>query len=207
MSMPDKNGIINSNDEPFNSKNVKKIKEEAQKKKGPLPKEVSGPSVEQRETETKRDAVISLITQVQAQGEDMKSQREDINRLNQSMEYVGDKMGQMAKSQDEMIKVVNQLSKGGNIPQDGVKGQLSELLDSKMGEKLIDRIFPDNTAQAPLIDQNTINEKMKASFLSNLETGESINEFIKNAMKKSVTKTIINTSLKDIGTSNVHEPS
>ena len=59
MSMPDKNGIINSNDEPFNSKNVKKIKEEAQKKKGPLPKEVSGLSVEQRETETKRDAVIS----------------------------------------------------------------------------------------------------------------------------------------------------
>ena len=206
MSMPDKNGIINSN-EPFNSENVKKIKEEAQKKKGPLPKEVSGASVEQRETETKRDAVISLINTVQTQGEDMKSQREDINRLNESMQYVADKMGQMAKSQDEMIKVVNQLSKGGNIPQDGVKGQLSELLDSKMGEKLIDRIFPDNTAQAPLIDQNTINEKMKASVLSNLETGESINEFIKNAMKKSVTKTIINTSLKDIGTSNVHEPS
>ena len=197
--MPDKNGIINS-DEPFNSENVEKIKEEAQKKKGPLPKEVSGPSVEQRETETKRDAVISLISDVQ-------TQREDINRLNESMQYVADKMGQMAKKQDDMINVLNQLSKGGNIPQDGVKGQLSELLDSKMGEKLIDRIFPDNTAQAPLIDQNTINEKMKASFLSNLETGESINEFIKNAMKKSVTKTIINTSLKDIGTSKVHEPS
>ena len=43
---------------------------------------------------------------------------------------------------------------------------------------------------------------MKQTFFDNLETGESINNFIKNSLKKSVTKSVINTSLKDIGQSN-----
>ena len=102
------------------------------------------------------------------------------------MQYVADKMGQMAKKQDDMINVLNQLSKGGNIPQEGIKGQLSDLLDSKVGEKLIDRIFPDHSAQAPLIDQDMINKEMVSGFMDNLETGKAITNFIKTSLKKNV---------------------
>ena len=48
---------------------------------------------------------------------------------------------------------------------------------------------------------------MKQSFFDNLDTGEAITKFIKESLKKRVTKDIINTSLKDIGTASVeHGP-
>ena len=49
---------------------------------------------------------------------------------------------------------------------------------------------------------------MKKTFFDNLETGETINDFIKNSLKKTVTKNVINVSLKDIGrqTPIQHEP-
>ena len=40
---------------------------------------------------------------------------------------------------------------------------------------------------------------MVETFMDNLETGESINNFIKDSLKKSVTKNVINSSLKEIG--------
>ena len=63
----------------------------------------------------------------------------------------------------------------------------------------------ENTVQ-PLISQEVINEKMKQNFFDNIETGESINNFIKTALKKNMTKSIINTALKDIGQSVEHGP-
>ena len=63
----------------------------------------------------------------------------------------------------------------------------------------------ENTVQ-PLISQEVINEKMKQNFFDNIETGESINNFIKTALKKNMTKSIINTALKDIGQTVEHGP-
>ena len=59
--------------------------------------------------------------------------------------------------------------------------------------------------QASLIDQNMINEKMVKGFMDNLETGEAITNFIKQSLKKNVTKQIINTSLADMGKDD-HQP-
>lgn len=53
---------------------------------------------------------------------------------------------------------------------------------------------------APLIDQDFINKRMVDSFMEDLDTGKSISTFIKNSLKKTATKNIVNTALKDIGT-------
>jgi hypothetical protein len=46
---------------------------------------------------------------------------------------------------------------------------------------------------------------MTRAFYDDLETGESIRQFISDALKKKATKTIVNQSLSNIGVSN-HEP-
>jgi len=195
MSMPNDKGIIEKKDDV---QTANETNEELNHPKSAIDPNLNlqheNPTIEERTADKKRDAVLNLI-------EDVTTQRQDIDKLNQSMSYIADKITQIAQVIDNQNKVLNQLSGGQAIPTTGnnVKGQLSDLINSPLGEKLMNKLMPDTTAAAPLIDQQMINDKMKASFLSNLETGESINEFIKNAMKKSVTKTIINTSLKDIG--------
>ena len=127
--------------------------------------------------------------------------REDTDKLNTSMTYLADKMGQIAKIIDAQSKMINGLNPNTvtttqqNDPLTKLT-QYGELLEkaSPLIEKLLGRGH-----DTPLIDNNTIQEKMKQTFFDNLETGESINQFIKNALKKSVTKQVINTSLADIG--------
>jgi len=72
---------------------------------------------------------------------------------------------------------------------------------------LLDKLFPKGNSPA-LIDNETIVKEMKDTFFDNLDTGKSINRFIKDSLKKRVTKDIINTSLADIGKANeiTHEP-
>lgn len=158
-------------------------------------------------TEEKRSAVLGLI-------QDSKNQREEIDRLNQSMEYVAGKMTEMAQIMDAQTKVINNMNQ--NPSQSGNGGVdpkqfLGELLQSPIGERLLDKLMPSQSAAPPIIDNNIIQEKMKQTFFDNLETGESINNFIKNSLKKTVTKNVINTSLGEIGKftgqeSNQHGP-
>ena len=55
------------------------------------------------------------------------------------------------------------------------------------------------TAAAPLIDQDFINQKMKSAVLEDLETGENIRRFISTALKQKATKSVVNTALGDLG--------
>ena len=156
-------------------------------------------SPEEEEKENKRNAVLNLVN-------DVNSQREDIDKLNQSMSYVAQSVNEIKAVMNQQTEVLNRLS---NAPQaagaPGVdpKAMLGDILNSPLGEKLINKLLPDeNRGPAPIIDNSLIQDKMKQTFFDNLETGESINNFIKNSLKKSVTKSVINTSLKDIGQSN-----
>ena len=129
--------------------------------------------------------------------------REDTDKLNTSMTYLAEKMGQIAKVIDAQSKIINSLNPNAAIP--AQKSKLEEY--AGLVEKfspLIDKIFPTDKS-TPLIDNETIQTKMKQTFFDNLETGESINTFIKNALKKSVTKQVINTSLADIGKADIVE--
>jgi len=116
------------------------------------------------------------------------------------MKYLADKMGQVAQVVDAQSKILNNLNPNASItPQKSKLEEYAGLVEKF--SPIIDKIFPKDNAPA-LIDNETIQNKMKQTFFDNLETGESINTFIKNALKKSVTKQVINTSLADIGKSN-----
>ena len=133
-------------------------------------------------------------------------QREEIDQINTSLKYLAEKMGEMAKVIDAQSKALNNL----NPAVQQAPNQSSKLEEmANLAEKfspLIDKFFPQNTA-VPLIDNQVIQDKMKQSFFDNLDTGEAITKFIKESLKKRVTKDIINTSLKDIGTTSVeHGP-
>ena len=148
--------------------------------------------------EEKRSAVLRLIA-------DQKAQREDIDRLNQSVTYIAEKLPDMANTLD---KVVNHINNGNSGAQSSApsgnqgvdpKAFLGELLQSPIGERILDKLMPAENTQVPLIDNATIQEEMKQNFFDNLNTGKSINNFIKDSLKKTVTKKIINTSLGEIG--------
>lgn len=87
------------------------------------------------------------------------------------------------------------------------KLQLIEGLISKAGEFY--NIYKQNQTphSAPaLIDQDFINRRMVESFMEELDTGKSISTFIKNSLKKTASRNIVSTALKDIGNADNNEP-
>ena len=177
-------------DETFNSENVEKIKEKAKDEKGTMPKQVSGAEIPERVQEKKREAVLNLV-------QDVTAQREDIDKLNTSVRYIADKLTEMATVIDNQTKVLNTISQGA---QTSTKNQFSELLNSDLGSKLIDKLLPsDKTSETPLISQEDIKNEMVTSFMDNLNTGKAINNFVKDALKKKVTRTVVNDTLSELG--------
>lgn len=161
----------------------------------------------------KSEAVSQLNRLVQ----DQQQQREEIDSIKVGMEQLAGKMQEMLdvinKQSDILGGAQNEVSINGTPqntpPQPNVNNliALKDILDSNLGTKLIERLFPSEHAAPALIDNSLIQDKMKKTFFDNLETGESINNFIKNSLKKSVTKEVINSSLKDIGKQTItHEP-
>ena len=103
----------------------------------------------------------------------------------------------MATVIDNQTKVLNSISQGA---QTSTKNQFSELLNSDLGSKLIDKLLPsDKTSETPLISQEDIKNEMVTSFMDNLNTGKAINNFVKDALKKKVTRTVVNDTLSELG--------
>ena len=177
----------------FSTEEVTKVLEEEKKMNGPDFNMDDSESLESRtEKEKARSAITSLINDVNAQ-------REDIDKLNQSVEYIAGTMTKIAQAVDNQSAIINELQKGGGTP-DANKAMLGELLQSPLGEKLLSRIFPEsNPGPAPLIDQSIINQKMTQAFMDDLDTGESIRKFISDSLKKKATRQIVNHSLGNIG--------
>lgn len=160
----------------------------------------NNPSIEEREAQQKRNAVLSLVN-------DVKSQREDIDKITNIVTYLAEQMQKFASVIDQQTAAINSLGRAPPAQAGAGMSQIGELLNSPLGEKLLNKLLPEDNHAPPLIDNSMIQEKMKQTFFDNLETGESINNFIKNSLKKSVTKNVINTSLAEIGrASNEHEP-
>jgi exonuclease VII large subunit len=137
--------------------------------------------------------------------------RHKIDQQDQSINYLASRM-------DEMILTLNKFmtpqepqipnpTTANSMMDANSKFQLIQQIAPGLLEKLLDRIFPAQTAgPAPLISQDVINEKMTKAFYDDLETGESIRQFISDALKKKATKTIVNQSLSNIGVASNHEP-
>ncbi len=137
---------------------------------------------------------------------DLSNQRADIDKNIQMTLGLVDELNKTNTLLNQIAQVLNQRGQtqapnGNEEVQPPVNleaiGQIGDVL-----EKLVSayKNFKGSPNTAPsLIDQDFINEKMKQSFLDNLQTGEAITTFIKDSLKKKVTKEVINTSLADMG--------
>ena len=150
----------------------------------------------------KRSAVENLI-------QDVKTQRGDIDRLNQSVTYMADKLTQIAQIMDNQTKVLNTLSSGGGEVQgvqDDKMAQLEHI--GTLAEKVVGiwRSTKDPPAATALISQESIQAEMVSSYMDNLNTGKAINNFVKDALKKKVTREVVNSTLSELGKAE-HGPS
>lgn len=158
-------------------------------------------SVDNDKTEAK-EALFAII-------QDSRQLREEIDSIK-----IG--MTQLMQKLDEIITVQNKTSQilGGAQQQTqempagtGNLIALKDILDSKLGDKLLEKLFPTSSAPTQsLISQEVINEKMTRAFMDDLDTGESIRKFISDSLKKRATKEIVNQSLGSIGKEITHEP-
>jgi len=145
-----------------------------------------------------RSAVINLCN-------DVKSQREDIDKLNQSVSYLVTKMDQVITVVDAQSKLLSNGKVDGKQTQQANNLEIfNQFLNSPVGEKIASKIFPENNSN-PLISQDWINEKVVEGFKDDLNTGSTIRKFIADSLKKKATKEIVNTSLANIG-KDTHEP-
>jgi len=127
---------------------------------------------------------------------ELANNRQEIDLLKQTIEKILDHLNQEVTPQTE----TDPNAKGLNIE---ALGQLGDLLEKGISAyKSLKGTPPGPPA---LIDQEFINKRMVESFLDDLETGKSITHFIKDSLKKNVTKKVINTSLADMG-KDTHDP-
>lgn len=130
---------------------------------------------------------------------------ERIDELNQSQNSLIGKMSEMIQGMNNISSAINGNKQGSIGPDVSTSDPMAKMelisgLLSKAGEFY--SIYKQNqtpTNQPALIDQEFINKRMVESFMEDLDTGKSISTFIKNSLKKTATKSIVNTALKDIG--------
>lgn len=132
---------------------------------------------------------------------DQNQQREEIDSIKTGQQYLLEQMKKIAEVVDKQSQLLTGDKQGetNNPSNQNNVTMLKELLDSKLGEKLLDRFLPAEQQMSSLISQDLVNEKMKSAFMADLETGESIRNFISDALKKRATKQIVNESLKGLG--------
>ena len=160
--------------------------------------------VENRNQEIKKEPTQDKI-QVLAAALGIDKINERLDELNKNDNYL---VQEMSKVVNAINQIGQTISGGQSIPQ----GETPAIGDPLQKMELLSNLFDkglqlyttykqnkDPVAQAPLIDQNFINQRMVESFMEDLDTGKSISTFIKSSLKKTATKNIVNTALKDIG--------
>jgi len=140
--------------------------------------------------EDPRSALQALIN-------DQKTQREDIDKHAAAIQYVGEKMEEFRKIMDAQTKILNSLTQGGTLSTGNNQlDQLNTLLDSKVGEKLLNKLLPEEP-QAALFDQNYINEKIKASVTSSFDIGEALQSNLKSKLMQKAVSQSVTDAFKD----------
>ena len=133
-----------------------------------------------------------------------------IDELNQGQNSIIGKLSEVITGMNSITQAVN--TNAQHAPESNAA--INPLDKIELISSLIDKLAPlyqiykqthEPAPLAPLIDQEFINKRMVESFLSELDTGKDIQTFVKTSLKRTATKNIINTALKDIG-QNTDEP-
>ncbi|MEE9215751.1 MAG: hypothetical protein V3U54_13430 [Thermodesulfobacteriota bacterium] len=135
---------------------------------------------------------------------DLANQRADIDSLQQVIKVVSEQQNQLAVVVNQLTQAINNLAPGNaQNPQSTEKGLNMDNLAalSDVAEKLMGawKSYKGDNAPVALIDQETINREMQSAFFDNLNTGKSINNFVKDALKKKATKEILKSTMETLG--------
>jgi len=124
---------------------------------------------------------------------DQRQQREEIDSVKLGLQQLMDKteqLIQMVNKQTVALGGGKEITTEGETKMTNLMG-LKDILDSKLGEKLIDRIFPEQTAAPSFIDSNYVNEHLKKSIMGNFEVGEALIDTLKTKIVgKAITKSV-----------------
>ena len=148
-------------------------------------------SPNQTDTKAKaREALEKLVS-------DVSNQREEIDKVNHNISYLAEELTKTNAAVNKQTELIEQIITKGQIkvssdnPQMNNITALKELLDSKLGEKLIDRIFPAEPTGTGLLSAETINAHLQKSMLGNFELGEALVDQLKTkVIGKALTKTV-----------------
>jgi len=134
---------------------------------------------------------------------DLANQRNEIDSLKEVIKVVAEQQNQLAILVNQQTQAINNIGQG-KIPNTQTPGQglnmdsLTAL--SEVAEKLMSTWKSYRGDSTPsLIDQDVINREMQAAFFDNLNTGKSINNFVKDALKKKATKEVLKGTMEALG--------
>ena len=180
---------------------------------------------ERARLDTMRQMEINKETIRLKEIEEQKQKEEQEKKLEGLSNYLGipkinERLDELNISQNEIISKLSQVIQvlNNGVPQaapiqEGV--QADPMAKMELIGSLVDKAvnlystYKQNAAPQgtpALIDQNFINQRMVESFMEDLDTGKSISTFIKNSLKKTATRNIVNTALKDIGVNDSNDP-
>lgn len=146
--------------------------------------------------ERKRNIAEGIIS-------DLANQRTEIDSIKEVLKVISEQQNQLATLVNQQTQVMNNLAPGNpqdpKLPQQGLNmDNLSALGD--VAEKIMSawKSYKGDSTPA-LIDQETINREMQTAFFDNLNTGKSINNFVKDALKRKATKDILKGTMEALG--------
>jgi len=138
--------------------------------------------------------------------QDLGNQRQEIDTIKEMIKLTIDEINGIKTALNQITSVLNSSAQN---PQTATKGLNMDTIAAlgDLAEKGVEvyKTLKGTPAQTSLIDQEFINKRMVESFMDDLDTGKSITHFIKDSLKKKVTKEVINTSLADMG-KDAHAP-
>ena len=180
---------------------IDKINEQNRKLSEPSPGDQSQAKfskITTNEEDKKRSIAEGII-------QDLGNQRQEIDSVKEMIKLILDEQNGIKTALNQVTQALNSTVQGTTQTKGLNMETISALGD--LAEKGVEvyKTLKGNPAPTSLIDQDFINERMKKSFLDELDTGSSINTFIKDSLKKKVTKEVINSSLADMG-KDTHAP-
>lgn len=136
---------------------------------------------------------------------DLANQRSEIDIIKQAVQVLVNQQVEFGSMLNQQTQILNQLAQGKPVtnsetPQQGLNMEsLSAISD--VAEKLMNvwKSYKGGDKMPALIDQETINKEMQSAFFDNLNTGKSINNFVKDALKKKATKEILSDTMQHLG--------
>lgn len=130
--------------------------------------------------------------------------REDIDAVKININYLGERMG-------DMVKAINNISatlQGQPQPQEAgvptVPGKglsmLADILQSPLGDKLLNKFFPDQQAQPnpiPFLTPDYILEQTANAIKRKFELGDNIMDAVESSLTKGFTKQVVKHTLNN----------